>query len=65
MKKFVSALLAISMMASTAMLLTACDDYTAQDLQEAKHRYYTGKGTAQDKTMVEGFNEYWSKHKYK
>ena len=64
MKKFISVLLAITMVLSTAILLTACgDDYTAQDLQDAKGRYYSGKGTAEDKRMVEGFNKWKANQK--
>lgn len=31
------------------------DDYTADDLEGAKSRYFTGTATKEDKTMVEGF----------
>ncbi len=47
-------LLVISLLG--CMFLTACgDDYTAQDLQDAKGRYFRGEASASDKRMVEGF----------
>ncbi|MBR5012162.1 MAG: hypothetical protein IKY12_06340 [Clostridia bacterium] len=59
MKKIISAILAILVLVSSAMVLTSCgDDYTAKDLQDAKERYYSGKGTDEDKRMVEGFNKW-------
>lgn len=52
------------MLISTAVFLTACgDEYTAQDLQDAKGRYYSGKGSAEDKRMVEGFNKWKANQK--
>ena len=38
-------------------LIGSCstDEYTAQDLQDAKGRYFRGEATQEDKTMVEGF----------
>ncbi len=59
MQKIISAILAIILLISSAMVLTSCDDdYTARDLQDAKERYYSGKGTDEDKRMVEGFNKW-------
>ena len=61
MKKLICLLLAAIMLSSTAVLTTSCgDEYTAQDLQDAKSRYYGGKGSASDKRMVEGFNKWKS-----
>lgn len=40
-------------------LLAGCtDDYDAQDLQDAKSRYYSGSYTRKDETMVKGFNKW-------
>lgn len=40
-------------------LLAGCtDDYTAQDLQDAKSRYYSGRYTREDEIMVKGFNKW-------
>ena len=56
MKKIISVLLVISMITSSAILFNSCgDDYTAQDLQNAKTRYFNGNATKEDKIMVEGF----------
>lgn len=59
MKKIISLLLAMVLVVSSTFILTSCgDDYTAQDLQNAKVRYYSGKGSTEDKRMVEGFNRW-------
>ena len=57
MKKVISLILAALMIMGFAMILTSCgdDDYTAQDLQDAKGRYFSGKASKSDKRMVEGF----------
>ena len=59
MKKILSVFLVTLVLMGSAMALTSCgDDYTARDLQDAKERYYSGNGTKEDKTMVEGFNKW-------
>lgn len=41
---------------SLSTLLSACgDDYDAQDLEDAKQRYFSGEYTKEDEIMVEGF----------
>ena len=52
MRKMIAVLSALLICIS----LTACGDrYTAQDLQDAKQRYASGKYTREDERMVEGF----------
>lgn len=59
MKKLISVLIAVLILIGTSITLTSCgDDYTAQDLQDAKGRYYSGNGSSSDKIMVEGFNKW-------
>ena len=56
MKKLVSCLLCII---SCTCILCACgNSYTAQDLQDAKNRYYSGKFTREDEIMVKGFEKW-------
>ena len=53
MKRIISILLLSVIALST---LSSCDNgYTAQDLQEAKQRYFSGNASPSDKRMVEGF----------
>ncbi|MBQ7093857.1 MAG: hypothetical protein IJN84_05025 [Clostridia bacterium] len=55
MRKCISILLIIAL-ALSCLILSGCDDdYSAQDLQDAKGRYFTGKASKSDKIMVEGF----------
>ena len=62
MKRIISVILVVLMLISSAMIFTSCgDDYTAQDLQDARGRYYSGKASAEDKRMVEGFNKWKAK----
>lgn len=63
MKKFLCRLFTFFMLIIMLLSLSACgDDYTAQDLQDAKGRYYSGQGSASDKRMVEGFNRWKANH---
>jgi len=40
-------------------ILAGCgDSYTAQDLEDAKVRYFSGEASKEDKIMVEGFYEW-------
>lgn len=56
MKKRVSIILLAVMLMG---LLAGCtDSYTAQDLQDAKSRYYSGRYTREDEIMVKGFNKW-------
>ena len=57
MKKLIILILTAFMLISVPIILTGCgdNDYSAHDLQEAKGRVFSGKGSAQDKRMVKGF----------
>ena len=47
----------VILLAIIALFGKACggDEYTAQDLQDAKERYFFGTPSDSDKRMVEGF----------
>ncbi len=46
----------IALSLTSCLLLSGCgSDYTAQDLQDAKVRYFNGNASKSDKIMVEGF----------
>lgn len=57
MKRIVSIFLLVLSFAG-CIALTGCggsSSYTAQDLQDAKSRYFNGTASKSDKRMVEGF----------
>lgn len=60
MKRIISLVLAVFMLIGSTMAFFSCgdDDYTAQDLQDAKSRYFSGKASKSDKRMVEGFYDW-------
>lgn len=55
MKKIIISLLAFLLLLLSFTLSGCSDDYTAQDLQDAKGRYFNGTASKSDKNMVEGF----------
>ena len=55
MKKGISLVLVIISIFSCIFLFGCGSDYSAQDLQDAKGRYFSGKASKSDKRMVEGF----------
>ena len=59
MKKVFSCILVILMLFTVAFSFSSCgDDYSAQDLQDAKGRVFSGNGSKSDKRMVKGFYEW-------
>ena len=55
MRKRISFILVIISLFSCILLSGCGSDYSAQDLQDAKGRYFSGTASKSDKRMVEGF----------
>ena len=55
MRKRISFILVIISLLSCILLSGCGSDYSAQDLQDAKGRYFSGTASKSDKRMVEGF----------
>jgi len=59
MKKLI---LMVFIFAFSMLCISGCgNEYTAQDLRDAKERYFNGNASREDEIMVEGFYEWKAK----
>ena len=60
MRKGISFILVVVSLFSCILLSSCGSNYSAQDLQDAKRRYFNGTASKSDKRMVEGFYKWKS-----